>query len=112
VIEGHIGRLGGQRVLLDGELVSRRPLAGLLPSRHVFTIVDETGVHRRVEVRWSELHDAGVTLRRTPMVVAIDGEQRCVITASGHRLEGLLEQAVPAVETVGRSGSGEQSSAA
>jgi len=112
LIEGRIGRLGGQRVLLDGELVSRRLLAGLLPARHVFEITDESGVQRRVEVRWRELDHQGVTLRRVPMVVNIDGEQRCVITASGHRLEGLLGEPErrPAVEVA--QASNEQSSAA
>lgn len=79
-IEGHhfevrCGDLGGQHVLIDGRIVSRKPLAGWLPSHpHRFEMTDRTGKACLIEVR---VDTPSMGIGQTHVVVSLDGAQRC-----------------------------------
>jgi hypothetical protein len=72
VIEGRLGWLGGQYVILDGKLISSQPLASIQSRGHFFEIVDEAGKARNAEVRF----DSVLWGLKPFMVVSIDGVQR------------------------------------
>lgn len=65
--------LGGQTVLMDGRVVSRRRLAGWFGASH-FLDLDEGGARRRVEIRRGH-----TGLRFTSVQVRVDGRLREVL---------------------------------
>jgi len=64
---------GAQTVLMDGRVVSRKPLAGWLGASH-FLDLDEAGTTRRVEIRRGH-----TGLRFTSVQVRVDGRLREVL---------------------------------
>jgi len=98
IVEGRLGYLGGQAVILDGKLVSNQPFAGLGSPGHFFEIIDEHGKPRNVEVRFG-LTPLGFN---AAMTISVDGIQRARIPGAskdapvrpvcrwcGYALEGL-----------------------
>ncbi len=72
IIEGRLGWLGGETVILDGKPVSSEPLAALRQAAHFFELMDEAGKPRNAEVHFRSRHGG----LNSVMVVSIDGVQR------------------------------------
>lgn len=70
-IEARIGSMYGQRVLVDGAVASDQPLASVHAPGHFFTLADETGAIRNIEVRLED-RSWGLGLKYE-MVVRVDG---------------------------------------
>jgi len=99
LIEFRHGDFGGETVLVNGVARASRPLGGWWRKPHYFTIEDETGKDRQVELRLIDISKLGVGNYR--MVVSVDGRERCRVEAindrqaanvcgnCGYSLEGL-----------------------
>lgn len=74
-IELRQGDWGGQRVLLNGRIISDRPFAGLSNDSHFFDIQDEDGRTRHIEIRLRDLSKLG--FGKYVAVVNVDGAERC-----------------------------------
>jgi hypothetical protein len=84
LLECREGDFGGETVLVDGRLVSDKPLAGWVTGlggvvSHFFAIRDEAGKERAVEVRWeAKKKTLGLTQR---VRVFVDGVDRAALEA-------------------------------
>lgn len=80
-IEVREGDFGGQTLLVDGAVVWTRAMAGWWPSRTgmMFTLTDEAGRSRRVEVLIVTAGKLGIDRE---LLVNVDGEERCRVKAS------------------------------
>lgn len=76
-VELRYGDWGGQRVLVNGAIVSDRPFAGLKNDSHFFDILDEDGRIHHIEVRLRDLSKLG--LGKYVAVVNVDGVERCCL---------------------------------
>ncbi|MCL4209035.1 MAG: hypothetical protein HRU76_15385 [Phycisphaeraceae bacterium] len=74
LIEARRGPLGGETVLLNGRVISYRPLAGWTRGSHFFDVTDEQGRARHVEVQWIDVSKLGLGKYR--VTVRVDGVER------------------------------------
>jgi Zn finger protein HypA/HybF involved in hydrogenase expression len=75
IIEGRLGWLGAEHILVDGKLVSSDLFAAMRRAGHFFELVDEQGRTRNAEVHFKATR-LGL---KYVMVVSIDGVQRTIV---------------------------------
>ena len=74
IVEARQGDLGWDRVLLDGKLVSSKPLGGWYNASHFLEIEDKEGKTRNVEVGW--IDRSKLKIGRYRMTITVDGVER------------------------------------
>lgn len=74
-VELRHGDWGGQRVLVNGAIVSDQPLAGLKNDSHFFDLRDDEGTTHHIEMRLRDLSKLG--MGKYVVVVNVDGVERC-----------------------------------
>lgn len=75
LIELRQGGMGGQKVLVDGRVVSEKPFAGIAGASHFFDITDDAGAERPVEVRLIDTSKLGIG--KYQVILSVEGRERC-----------------------------------